>query len=260
MSGVVIKEESEIDIMREAGSIVCRCLDHLESILEAGMSTWDLDQEAEQFIAREGATPAFKGYRGFPGVLCTSVNEEIVHGIPSKDKVLGSGDIISVDVGVKWRNYYGDHARTFAVGEVSPDCRKLMSVCRESLLQGVRAVTPGAHLFDISRAIEEYIRPFGYGIVEDFVGHGIGTDLHEAPQIPNYVDPSRRSQNIELKPGMVFAIEPMVNLGSKRTRSLSDGWTVVTADGERSAHFEHTVAVTENGYEVLTAMDNTTSI
>ena len=235
-------------MMREAGAIVGSVLTLLKRTVEPGMSTKDLDQIAFKEITRHGAKPTFKGYRGFPGNICTSVNEEIVHGIPSK-RVLKEGDIVKVDVGATLGGLIGDAAVTMAVGEVDDEVAALMQATQQSLEEGIKASRPGNRIGDIGAAIQEYGETRGYGVVREFVGHGIGRFLHEDPQVPNYGQPGMGPL---LRPGMCIAIEPMLNMGDWRTRILDDQWTVVTADGKLSAHFEHTIAITEDGPEILT--------
>ena len=220
--------------------------------VKAGMSTMDLDALAESFIrSHPGAKPAFKGLYGFPGTLCTSINHEIVHGIPSRKRVLKDGDIISLDVGVGYEGYFTDSATTVPVGEVDEETRRLLAVTERSLEAGIAAAVPGNHLGDIGAAVQQVVEDAGFSVVRDLVGHGIGVEFHEEPQVPNYGKPKRGPK---LLAGMTLAIEPMVNVGSAKTRTMPDKWTVVTVDGKRSAHFEHTVAVTEDGPRILTAL------
>ncbi|GAA0332317.1 type I methionyl aminopeptidase [Actinoallomurus spadix] len=250
---IQIKTRGELDVMREAGLVVGRTLQRLTEAVKPGITTADLDAIAEESIRSEGATPSFKGYQGFPACICTSVNEEIVHGIPSPSKVLAEGDVISIDCGAIVDGWHGDSAVTVPVGEITPDERRLLEVCEESMWRGLAAGKAGARLSDIGHAIESYVRGQGeYGIVEEYVGHGIGTEMHMDPAVPNYGLPGRGPV---LVPGMCFAVEPMVNLGTAETLLLDDEWTVITGDGRRSAHFEHTFAVTEDGPWVLTALD-----
>jgi methionyl aminopeptidase len=250
---IQIKSPEQIELMRAAGLVVGRTLERLKEAVKPGMTTTDLDDIAEDSIRSEGAIPSFKGYQGFPATICTSVNEEIVHGIPSTAKVLKDGDLISIDCGAIVEGWHGDSAVTVAVGEITADRQRLMDVCEESLWHGLAAGRVGARLSDISHAIETYIRAQGpYGIVEGYTGHGIGTEMHMDPVVPNHGAPGRGP---ELVPGMCFAVEPMVNLGSRHTWELEDGWTVVAQDGRPSAHFEHTFAVTDDGPWVLTALD-----
>lgn len=253
---IVIKNNDEIQLMFEANQIVAETLTLLQKTVEPGITTWELDKLAEDLCFKRNATPAFKGYRGFPGSLCVSVNEEVVHGIPSHKKKLKKGDIISVDFGVRYKGFYGDSAITLAVGKIDSTSHKLMNVTEKSLELGIEQVLVGNRISDISRAIQDYIEDNNFSIVRQFVGHGIGSALHEGPEIPNFVlnDPSPR-----LKAGMVLAIEPMVNVGTYKVKVLKDGWTVVTADKQRSAHFEHSVAVTDNGPLILSKRENITN-
>ena len=262
---IQIKTETEIALMREAGLVVGRTLEALKAAVRPGMSTADLDAIAEASIRGEGAIPSFKGYRGFPACICTSINSEIVHGIPSKDAVIREGDVVSIDCGAIVDGYHGDAAVTVPVGEVEPDLLELLRVTEESLWRGMAAARLGGRLIDISKAIETYIRsqphphaerPGGgsWGIVEEYVGHGIGTEMHQDPQVYNYVG-RRMAKGPLLEKGLALAVEPMVNLGTRETRVLDDEWTVVTRDGAPSAHFEHTFTLTEQGPWVLTALD-----
>jgi methionyl aminopeptidase len=254
------KSEREIALMREAGLVVGRTLEKLKAAVTPGMSTADLDAIAEEAIRGEGAIPSFKGYRGFPACICTSINDEIVHGIPSKRAVIRAGDVVSIDCGAIVEGYHGDAAVTVPVGEVTPDKLELLRVTEESLWRGIAAAALGGRLTDISFAIESYIRsqahPGGgsWGIVEEYVGHGIGTEMHQDPQVYNYA-PKGAGRGPKLEKGLALAVEPMVNLGSRQTRVLDDQWTVVTEDGSASAHFEHTFTLTEAGPWVLTALD-----
>jgi methionyl aminopeptidase len=250
---IYLKSKEEIDKMRSAAQVVVEALGRLRENVMPGVTTWDLDRMAEELALKKGAKPAFKGYSNYPASVCFAVNEEVVHGIPSKKKVLKEGDIVGLDFGVSLEGYYGDSAITVAVGDVSSLARKLLSVTEESLKRGIAAAYPGNRLFDISGAIQTYVEEEGFSIVRSFVGHGIGRKLHEDPQVPNFVpENGSHGKGIKLKPGMVIAIEPMVNVGRPDIKILSDGWTAVTVDGTLSAHFEHTVAVTEEGPEVLT--------
>lgn len=249
---IIRKSQAELAIMREAGRIVAEVLDHLEAMIRPGVSTKELDEAAEELIRRRGAEPAFKGYRGYPATLCTSVNEEIVHGIPRRERKLREGDIISVDVGVRFRGFYGDAARTFPVGTIAPEHGRLLEVTRRALDLAIEQARVGKRLSDISATVQRYVESHGFSVVRDFVDHGIGRNLHEEPQVPNFGEPG---QGPRLKEGMTLAIEPMVNLGGPGARILEDRWTAVTADGKWSAHFEHTVAVTESGPVILSARD-----
>jgi methionyl aminopeptidase len=249
---IEIKAPEQLELMRAAGLVVAGALDAVVAALRPGMTTGDLDAVARAYIADHGATPSFLGYHGFPAVICTSVNEQIVHGIPG-DQVIHDGDLVSVDCGAIVSGWHGDAARTVAVGAVSAAEQELLAVTEDALWQGLAAARVGARLSDLGHAVESAIRSRGgYGIVEEYVGHGIGTAMHMEPSVPNYGSPGKGPT---LVAGMALAIEPMVNLGSRHTRLMDDGWTVVTADGARSAHFEHTVAITDAGPWVLTAAD-----
>ncbi len=246
---VLLKSKSEVEQMRKAGQIVGQILNELGEMVKPGVSTADLDLFAQLRTKELGAKPAFKGYHGFPGTLCVSVNEEVVHGIPSKKRLLNEGDIIGVDFGVILDGWFGDSAKTFCVGKVSADIEKLVKTTEKSLYLGIEQVKPGNHLFDIGFAIQNFVESHGFSVVREFVGHGIGRSLHEDPQVPNY---GSKGKGMVLKPGMVIAIEPMINAGKPEVKVLNDGWTAVTADRKWSAHFEHTIAITEQGYEILT--------
>lgn len=248
---ILIKSPREIELMREAGRILELTRRHLIPHIKPGVSTLQLDLLAEAHILSLGATPSFKGYHGFPGSICTSVNEVVVHGIPSRDKVLKEGDIITLDFGVNYKGYHADSATTYPVGKVSPDIEKLLSVTEQSLYIGLEQAKPGNHVSDIGDAIESFIRPYGYGIVEEFTGHGIGRDLHEEPYVPNFGKPN---QGPILKPGMTFCVEPMINLGTHKVKVLTDNWTTVTQDRKASAHFEHMIVITDTGYDILTTL------
>lgn len=247
---IVCKSQSEIDKMRHSGHIVRQVLDELRAMVAPGVSTMDLEKVAERRIKESGAKPAFKGYYGYPCVLCTSINDEIVHGIPSAKRVLKAGDIVSIDCGVVLDGYYGDAAITVAVGDsVSPERKKLMEVTEQSLYKAIEKVKIGNTISDIGGAVQEFVEAAGFSVVREFVGHGIGTKLHEEPQVPNF---RSRGADMRLREGMVLAIEPMVNSGGPEARVLEDKWTAVTLDGSSSAHFEHCVAVTRNGPLILT--------
>lgn len=248
---MILKSPWEIDLMRKSGRIVAEALDRLITLVEPGISTLELDRYAEDYILRRGAKPAFKGYRGYPYALCASVNEQVVHAFPSA-RELKEGDIVSLDLGAIVDGYYGDAALTVAVGEVSEEARRLMAVTRESLRRGIEAFRSGSYLSDISHAVQTTVEAQGFSVVRLFVGHGIGRSLHEEPQIPNFGPPGHGPQ---LKPGLVLAIEPMVNAGGPDVTILEDRWTAVTCDRSLSAHFEHTVALTEEGPEVLTSLN-----
>ena len=247
-SGINVKSPQELESMRKAGRVVAAAIEAVRAAIQPGMKAKDLDRIAEREIRRLGAIPSFKGYRGFPATICFSFNEEIVHGIPG-DRVVLDGDIVSVDVGAIVDDHHGDSATTIAVGSIPPEVERLMETTRLSLEEGIKAAVAGNRVGDISAAIQRFAEPSGYGIVREYVGHGIGRSLHEEPSVPNFGEAGRGPL---LRPGMVIAIEPMLNMGGWQTRVLEDDWTVVTADGSLSAHFEHTVAVTEKGPEVLT--------
>ncbi len=250
---IQIKTEGEIARMREAGLVVCRTLQRLRAAVRPGISTADLDDVARDSIRAEGATPSFLDYRGFPAHICTSVNEEVVHGIPRRDKVLREGDVLSIDCGAIVDGWHGDSAITVGVGEVDPPYAELMRVCEESMWAGFAAALPGGKLTDISHAVERSVRAAGsYGIVDHYGGHGIGTEMHQEPHVLNYGRPGRGPR---LVPGLCLAIEPMITMAGAATRELADGWTVVTVDGSYAAHFEHTMAITPDGPWVLTAED-----
>ncbi len=247
---IQLKSPREIDTMAAGGRILARTLAVLRATVRPGISTGELDEVAEDFIrSHAGAVPAFKGLYGFPGSVCISVNHEIVHGIPSRKRVLVDGDIVSLDFGVKFEGLFTDSAETVAVGEISAQDRRLLDVTRESLQAGIAAARAGNHIGDIGHAVQTVVEQAGFSVVRELVGHGVGIGPHEEPQVPNHGKPKRGTK---LVPGLTIAIEPMVNAGLPGTRTLSDKWTVVTVDGKRSAHFEHTVAITENGPRVLT--------
>lgn len=245
---IEVKNKEQLDRMRSAGRIVAEVLEIMKEMVKPGVSTEELDKAAEDHIRSYGAIPAFKGYHGFPATLCTSINEEVVHGIPGL-RALKNGDIISIDCGALYHGYYGDSAITLSVGDISEDNKRLLKVCDESLKLGIAQAWKGNRLFDISHAIQSYVERNGMSVVRDYVGHGIGTKMHEEPQLPNFGKPGRGPR---LEVGMVLAIEPMVNLGGYDVETLEDEWTVVTKDRRASAHFEHTIAITENGPEILT--------
>lgn len=247
---IQLKSSREIDLMAQGGRILRQTLEKLRESVRPGQSTADLDVLAESFIrSHNGATPAFKGLYGFPGSICASINDEIVHGIPSKKRLLDEGDIVSLDVGVGYKGFFTDSAITVPVGAVDAKTAKLLTVTSRALEAGIAAATVGNHIGDIGAAVQSVVEAAGFSVVRDLVGHGIGVEFHEEPQVPNYGKPKRREK---LVPGLTLAIEPMVNAGGPATRTLQDRWTIVTADGSRSAHFEHTVAVTEDGPLVLT--------
>ena len=248
---ITLKSPREIEAMARAGRIVAGTLAHMREIIRPGLSTEDLDAAAERFIrSHDGATPSFKGLYGFPKTLCTSIDLEIVHGIPSSKRVLAEGSIVSVDVGVQLEGLHADSATTLAVGEIAPEAARLLEVTQECLAAGIGQAKVGNHVGDIGHAVQTVAEGAGYGVVRELVGHGIGTRFHEEPQVPNYGSPKRGPRLLE---GMTLAIEPMITIGSPVTRTLGDKWTVVTVDGSLSAHFEHTIAVTANGPRILTA-------
>jgi methionyl aminopeptidase len=248
---ITLKSAKEIEVMAHAGAIVAGTLSLMREILRPGMTTEDLDVAAESFIrSHDGATPSFKGLYGFPKTLCTSIDKEIVHGIPSPKRVLNEGSLVSVDVGVQFEGLHADSATTLAVGRITPEAERLLKVTQECLAAGIAQARVGNHVGDIGHAVQTVAEGAGYGVVRELVGHGIGTRFHEEPQVPNYGTPKRGPRLLQ---GMTLAIEPMITVGSPTTRTLADKWTVVTADGTLSAHFEHTVAITANGPRILTA-------
>lgn len=245
---IICKTPRELEIMRVAGKIVALTHQELKKYIEPGITTKELDSIAEKFIRQHDAIPSFKGYNGFTGSICASVNEELVHGIPG-NRSLKNGDIISIDIGAKYSGYHGDSAWTYAVGEITENNQKLLDVTEESLYKGLAEAKPGGRLSDISHAIQTHVESYNFSVVREYVGHGVGQNLHEDPQIPHFGPPGKGPR---LKPGMVLAIEPMVNAGRRYVRTLPDNWTVVTTDGKMCAHFEHTIAIVETGYEILT--------
>lgn len=245
---IICKTPRELDIMRRAGQIVAFTHQELKKHIKPGVTTKRLDQIADRFIRQHEAIPSFKGYNGFPGSICISVNEELVHGIPGS-RVLQDGDIVSIDIGAKYNGYHGDSAWTYPVGTISEEDQKLLDVTEESLYKGLLEAKPGNRLSDLSHAIQSYAEGEGFSIVREYVGHGVGQGLHEDPQIPHYGPPGKGPR---LKPGMVLAVEPMVNAGSRYVKTLADNWTVITVDGKRCAHFEHTIAITDSGFDILT--------
>jgi len=248
---IICKSETELGFMREAGRIVAETHRLIKQAIEPGITTEHLDQIADRYIRSQNALPSFKGYNGFPASICASVNEQLVHGFPNKRK-LQEGDIVTLDIGAEYRGYHGDSAWTYPVGQISDDAKKLLEVTEGSLYAGLELVKPDVRLFTISHAIQRFIEDAGMSVVREYVGHGIGAKLHEAPQIPNYGVADRGPR---LKPGMVLAIEPMVNAGKQHVKTLEDKWTVVTVDGSLCAHFEHTVAVTQDGMEIFTKLN-----
>ena len=252
---ILVKTADEIKIMQDANQIVAETLSMLLDVTEPGITTYELDQMAEDLCRKRNSTPAFKGYHGFPSSLCVSINEEVVHGIPSRKRKLKKGDVLSVDFGVCYKGFYGDSAVTIPVGKIKKPVHDLLRVTKESLDLAIQQVIPGNRIADISKAVQDHAEKHGFSIVRQFVGHGIGTSLHEGPEVPNFVSKAQTPRLIE---GMVVAIEPMVNLGTHRVKVLRDGWTVITADKKVSAHFEHSVAVTADGPLVLSARDKFT--
>ncbi|MCY9020495.1 type I methionyl aminopeptidase [Priestia megaterium] len=247
---IICKTPEEIEVMREAGRIVALTHQELKKHIAPGITTIELDAIAENFIRQHDAIPSFKGYNGFRGSVCASVNEELVHGIPGERK-LNEGDIISLDIGAKFGGYHGDSAWTYGVGKISLKNQELLDVTEQSLYKGLAEAKPGERLSNISHAIQQYAESRNFSIVREYVGHGVGKDLHEDPQVPHYGPPNKGPR---LRPGMVLAVEPMVNAGMRYVKTLPDNWTVVTVDGKMCAHFEHTIAITETGYEILTAL------
>ena len=246
---IVLKTARELGIMKEACVISSQALKLIGSAVEPGVSTFELDKIAEKFIISRGAKPNFKGLYGYPATACISINNEVIHGIPKKNRILKSGDIVSVDLGAEFQGYNGDNAATFACGDVSPEAKRLMEVTEASLYEGIAHALPGGRVGDISAAIQGYVESRGYSVVRNYVGHGVGTSLHEAPEIPNFGVSGR---GVRLVPGMTIAIEPMINAGSYDVKVMPDGWTVLTSDGSLSAHFEHTVAITADGPKIMT--------
>ena len=246
---VSIKSTREIELMKEAGRLLEITHKEMEKALKPGMSTMDINRIGEEVIRSYGCIPSFLNYNGYPASICVSVNDEVVHGIPDKNHIIREGDIVSLDAGLIYKGYHSDAARTHAVGEVSPEAKKLMEVTKQSFFEGIKFAKAGHHLHDISAAIGAYAESFGYGVVRDLVGHGIGTHLHEDPQIPNF---AQRRRGIRLVPGMTLAIEPMINAGTWKVAWLDDDWTVVTEDGSLSAHYENTVLITDGEPEILT--------
>jgi methionyl aminopeptidase len=249
---IICRSAAELEKMREAGRLVGDVLTELTARVAPGVTTAELDEIAEQRIRKAGAVPAFKGYHGYPATICASINEEVIHGIPSGRRILNEGDIISIDVGASLDGYYGDSAVTLAVGQVSEQAATLLRVTEESLYKAIERAQPGGRISDIGHAVQQHVEAYGFSVVREFVGHGIGQRMHEEPQVPNYGEPGRGPR---LSEGMVLAIEPMVNAGKPAVKVLGDGWTAVTRDGSLSAHFEHTVAVTADGPWILTARE-----
>lgn len=245
---VTIKSPREIELMREAGRILAKTHEELAKNLRPGMSTWDIDHMGEEIIRSYGCIPSFKNYNGYPASICVSVNDEVVHGIPHKEHFLDEGDIVSLDAGVIYKGYHSDAARTYGIGEIDDDAKKLIEVTRQSFFEGIKFAKAGNHLNDISAAIQKYAESFGFGVVRDLVGHGIGSHLHEDPEIPNF---ARKRKGIFLQPGMTLAIEPMITEGSYEVVWLDDDWTVMTEDGGWAAHYENTILITEGEPEIL---------
>jgi len=246
---IIIKSEREIELMREAGRILAEVLEALEDYISPGITTLDIDKKCRELIKSYGCIPSFLNYNGFPASLCVSVNNEVVHGIPDTEHILKEGDIVSIDAGVIYKGYHSDAARTVPVGSISKEAQKLIEVTKDSFFEGIKYAKAGHHLYEISEAIQSYVESFGYSVVRDLVGHGIGKDLHEEPQIPNF---KQKRRGPKLEPGMTLAIEPMVNEGRYDVYWLDNDWTVVTADGSLSAHYENTVLITEDEPEILT--------
>lgn len=246
---VTIKSPREIELMREAGKILSTTLKDLENVIKPGISTHEVDKIGEEIIRSYGCIPSFLNYNGFPASICVSINDEVVHGIPRKDRIIQEGDLVSLDAGVIYKGYHADAARTYGVGEITKQAEKLIEVTKQSFFEGIKFAKEGNHLFDISTAIGEYAESFGYGVVRDLVGHGIGANLHEDPQIPNF---KQKRRGLKLQAGMTLAIEPMINAGCYDVEWLDDDWTVVTGDGSLSAHYENTVLITTGEPEILT--------
>lgn len=245
---IILKSSREIDIMKKANSIVAETHVYLQEKIVPGVTTAEINRLADEFIRKKGAIPSFKGYRGFPASICISINKEVVHGIPNEQRVLKAGDIVSLDIGTVYEGFNGDAARTFPVGNINQEAANLLDITRKALEMGIDQAIPGNRLTDISHAVQTYAESNGYSVVREYVGHGIGRDMHEDPQIPNFGSAGRGPL---LKPGMTLAIEPMINIGGYKVKTLADGWTVVTEDNSLSAHFEDTIAITEEGPEIL---------
>lgn len=246
---ISIKSTREIELMKKAGEILLAVHEELEKAIKPGISTWDINRLGEETIRSYGCIPSFLNYNGYPASICVSVNDEVVHGIPNKQRILQEGDIVSLDAGVIYQGYHSDAARTHAVGRISAEAEKLIAVTKQSFFEGIKYAREGCHLYDISNAIDAYVSRFGFGIVRDLVGHGVGSKLHEDPQIPNF---AQRKKGVKLKAGMTLAIEPMINLGRADVEWLEDDWTVVTEDSSLSAHYENTVLITHDEPQVLT--------
>lgn len=248
---IYLKSKEEVALLREAGRVVAQTHEELKKHIVPGISTHELDMIAEEFIRSKGCTPSFKGYGGFPGSVCISINDTLIHGIPSKSIILKDGDIVTIDIGACYKGYHGDSAWSYMVGECSEEAKKIMMVTEQSLYEGLKQAKPGNRIGDISNAIQTYVESFGFSLPEDYTGHGVGRDVHEDPAVPNVGEANRGPR---LKVGMVIAIEPMVNAGTSDTYTLEDGWTVKTVDHKLSCHFEHTIAITEDGYEIMTTL------
>lgn len=248
---IVLKTGRELKIMKEACRISAGALQTAGKAVEPGVTTAEIDRLAEEYIRSQGGEPNFKNYEGYPATACISINNEVIHGIPSSKRKLCAGDIVSIDLGAKFDGYHGDNAATFACGDISDEAKRLMDTTRESLYEGINAACAGGRIGDISHAVQAYVEARGYSVVRKFVGHGVGTHLHEAPEVPNFGTPGR---GIRLLPGMTLAIEPMVNAGGADVKVLPDGWTVLTKDGSLSAHFEHTVVITADGPKIMTVI------
>ncbi|MBQ3151330.1 MAG: type I methionyl aminopeptidase [Clostridia bacterium] len=248
---IVLKTTRELSLMKEACIISAGALKVAGEAVQPGVSTAEIDRIAYDYIKKQGAVPAFLNYGGFPATVCISINDEVIHGIPSKDRIIKEGDIVSLDLGAKINGYVGDTAATFGAGEISPEAKRLIDTTRESLYEGIRAAVAGGRIGDIGSAVQRYCEERGYGVVREYTGHGVGAELHEDPSVPNYGTPGR---GVRLLPGMTIAIEPMINEGTSAVKKMSDGWTVKTRDGKLSAHFEHTVAITTDGPKILTLL------
>lgn len=248
---VSIKSAREIALMRESGRILAEVHERLKEEIKPGISTYEIDRIGEKMIRSYGCTPSFLNYNGYPASICVSVNDEVVHGIPNKKRILKEGDIVSLDAGVIWKGYHSDAARTHGVGEISKEAQNLIDATRQSFYEGIKMAVSGNHLNDISKAVDSYISSFGYGIVRDLVGHGVGANLHEDPQIPNF---AQRRRGTKLRPGMTLAVEPMINMRGWQVEWLEDDWTVVTKDGSLSAHYENTILITDGEPEILTIL------
>ncbi|MFP4016668.1 MAG: type I methionyl aminopeptidase [Halanaerobiales bacterium] len=248
---IILKSPRELEIMRHANRIVAETHAFLAEKIKVGITTAEIDRLGEEYIRKSGATPSFKGYHGYPASVCVSINHEVVHGIPSKDRVINDGDLVSLDIGAYYEGFHGDAARSFGIGNTSKETDRLIEITEKSFFKGIEKACVGNRLTDISYQIQKYAEGHGYSIVRDYVGHGIGREMHEAPQIPNFGPPDRGPR---LKVGMTLAIEPMINAGTFRVKSLNDGWTVITADGKLSSHYENTIAITDKGPEILSVV------